>query len=82
MDHNRMQSGMFNSLHHPQVFDSIVAVNTVNVVHLFAVFQRFDKCVGHKSMDKFFLASRFTRAAVTQVYINVRTLAFVIWQSA
>ena len=69
---------MFDGFHYPQVFDSIVAVNTIDVIHLFAVLQRLDKCVSYKSMDKFVLASCIAWPAITEVHFNVGALASVI----
>lgn len=78
IDNSRVQSGVFNSLHYPQVFNSIIAVNTVDVVNLFAVFQRLNKCVGHKAVNKFLFSANVSVTAVTQTHINIRALAAVV----
>lgn len=73
-----MQSGVFNSLHDPQVFNAIIAVNAVDVVHLFTVLQRLDECVSHKAVNKFLFSANVSVTAVTQTHINIRALAAVV----
>ena len=73
---------MFDCLHYSQIFNTIIAVNAVDVINLLALPQRFDKCVSHKAMNKFLLPTSVSMPTVTQIHVNVRALATVVRPNA
>lgn len=56
---------MFDGFHYSQIFNSIVAVNTIDMVNLFTMFQRLNERVSHKAMNQFVFPTCISVTTIT-----------------
>jgi hypothetical protein len=74
-----VQFGVLYFVQHPQIFQAIVGVLAVTVVHLLILLKRLDKRVRYKPMHQKRPARLSSWAAVTQTHLNVRFCASCIF---
>jgi len=62
---------VFYGFHDPQIFNSIVAVNSVDVVNLLISLKGLDKGIGHQTMHQKTLATFCAKTTIAKPHFNV-----------